>query len=98
MQMLRRIRNSKFVRAFALVATAMMAVMGSAFASSPAPVVVSMTGSGAGFTTTDLLTNTAAFMTQYATFIVLIAAIIFAKPLLNFIFFVLGKARGGAKS
>jgi hypothetical protein len=98
MQMLKRIRNSKMVKAFLLVGAMAMASIGSAFAASPAPVVVNMAGSGAGFTTTDLLTNTASFLTQYAPFIVLIAAIIFAKPLLNFVFFVLGKARGGSKA
>jgi hypothetical protein len=102
MQMLRntvnRLKMSKFVKALGVGATLTIATSTATFAASPAPVVVNMAGSGAGFTTTDLLTNTSSFLTQYAPFIVLVAAIIFAKPLLNFVFFVLGKIRGGSRA
>jgi hypothetical protein len=93
--MLKRIRNSKMVKAFLLMGTAMIVASVSVSASvnqATYSVVVDMTGSGAGFTTGDLLSNTSSFLTQYAPFIVLIAAIIFARPLLNFVFFVLDKA------
>jgi hypothetical protein len=93
--MIKFLNVTKFIRAFVLAAIAMLAASVSVFASSVTgatySVVVDMSDSGAGFTTTDLLTNTSSFLTQYAPFIVLIAAIIFAKPLLNFVFFILEK-------
>jgi hypothetical protein len=92
-----RIKTSKFVQAFGVGASVTVAASTASHAAT-VPVVVDMTGSGAGFTTTDLLSNTSSFLTQYAPFIVLVAAIIFAKPLLNFVFFVLGKIRGGSRA
>jgi hypothetical protein len=86
------IKFKKMFNAFLLFVTVMIVTSVSAFAASPVPVVVNMTGSGAGFSTTDLLTNTGSFLIQYSPFIVLIAAVIFARPLLNFIFFIIEKA------
>jgi cell division protein FtsL len=86
---------TKMIRALLLVVTLMVAASVSAFAATATQatysVSVDMTGSGAGFSTGDLLSNTSSFLTQYASFIVLIAAIVFARPLLNFAFFILEK-------
>ncbi|WP_127490227.1 hypothetical protein [Paenibacillus ehimensis] len=54
---------------------------------------IDFTGTDLGITTTDLTTSSTSYVKLYGPFILLVLALIFAPRLIDFLFYIIGKAR-----
>jgi hypothetical protein len=86
---------NKFVRAIGAGATASVAFAQHSFAAVTPVTPIDYSGAAPGISPADILTSATGFLGNYWGYVLMILGLMFAKPILNFIFFVIGK---GTKS